>query len=785
MNYVTPLDRKVLCQHRNGDNFATNPLTDFVPFMKGEVIEKLKITTQFEVYTIVSANLFLQIKAETVGTEIKVTHPYNSWNSEGFVVGNTVRIEANGAFVNETVTNIVGTEMYLTDTGPFFTALGVPDGDYRSDYVLKVTTPPTSLIFSFGIVPNSQVPNTFNSLLDGQEQVYSVDGVAASPTYTALNYLASNSSNLGSVQYTYDGASGTENYKFGFTTEHIFRVPHFIAEWLTDYINGTIPSVFAGSNSYRYVSQLNFCNDINNPNDGKLFTDDFQLGSIGFLNQNFNAGSTVYTLQDITYSIGGSEVAAPEATANTLVTAQIKKNDGNFTAGVKGYVYHSKLPEEADYSNNVNSYEDNFILDQIFETDGGGSSSGAIITGLTVAINGGDPSLLDITFNLVYPIEDQANILNGDWLLLAIAVEDAALTAITSDRTLVGLDVVQWTKDPDSTGLINTNQLWFTEVGSTIQRSSVKNWINQAYELDFSFNLAKFADSDDSNLIGLALKAVGYNTITDDIFIQEVYSFPFGKITSVDVDGTSYQQINIDTERFLSVPSGDSLREVQLNSVVPGAFSANQAFSGKVGFIIPWQEWIQNLNVPSLFYDAGLPDEFFNLNKRASNYSGVLDYDLYFILVARVEYQGGVTEYGMLSDKSQAADFDVDLAAAGWSATKNLYDDNDDLSDEIFNEDMRIEIIFAAPGAGALPIGDVMGTIVLEETGNTGRHWRLHTDLDYSEPDNPLEPLPTESFVKITQDVPGNTITLECRLDGSKLDPTKKYNYYGHLNDSR
>lgn len=788
MNSVQITSRKFYCQHRNGDTFASLP-ADFVTYLQSAVIEKLKLVEVFEVSTVSIASPTVRFNFSTDGSEIKVFHPFNGWANEGFVVGNTfvTRDPTTGNTRTCTVTNIAGQYMWFTAT-TFFSSMAWTDGDNQDSALLSVTTAPTSLIFKFGFNENgsgfSTSADSYNSILDGQEQLYSTNGITG--VLTDLDYLSSESSNLGTVQAKYDGVSGTDSEIFTFTVEHVFRVPHFKDSWQSNYIAETIPDTFQGTNSFRYASYLNFGVNVNNPNDGKVFTDGFQLGSVGFIGQNFNAGSTVYTREtSTTYTISGSSVNGPEVTLTTAVTAQIKKNNGNFTAGVKGYVYHSKLPTAPEYSNNSNTYEENFVLDQEFETDGGGTSSSDIIKSLTVSINGGDPSLLDISFNLNYPAADQDRFEQDDYIFLGVVVEDVALSATLSDRTLVELDTIRVTKDADVKGLLTNFQGDITIRGGATARTDVDNWINQLYEMDFTFDLAKEADSQNSRLTGLKLQQVAFDLTALEYFVLDEYNFPLVFSHSPVVDGTQYQVINLDTTRVLSVPADDSAREVQLTMTAPGSYSATQTVTGKIGFVVPWQEWIPNNNVDPVFYNGSLPLENFNLNQRMSNYSDVNNYEYYIFLVADVLYNAITTQYIMVSDASDVGDFGDDVTGNGWSLTTKIYDDQDDETNTIFNQDCRIECEFAMPTAGAITIGDVMGTICIEETGNTGTHFRLHTAIDWTAANNPLKPLTGETYVKMTQDVPGNTITLECLVDGTMLDPNKTYNIYAHLNSNR
>ena len=207
MNEIVITDRKWLCQHRNGDTFATNPTTDFVSYFQILVAEKTKLVQTIEVSTVVEASFDVLITVEDIGGQIKVTHPFDTWASMGVSVGDSLYIEANGLNTTETVNAIQLNVMYITDTA-FLNALSVSSGVARDDYIFRVTTVPTAVNFEFGIIPNSQTANNFNSLLNGEVQLYTVSGLVLS-TPKAMTYQSSPASNLGSVQVEYTGASGT------------------------------------------------------------------------------------------------------------------------------------------------------------------------------------------------------------------------------------------------------------------------------------------------------------------------------------------------------------------------------------------------------------------------------------------------------------------------------------------------------------------------------------------------------------------------------------------------
>lgn len=794
MNLITPIDRKFLCQHRNGDTFATNPTTDYVPYSQGDVIEKLKFVGQYEVQTVTSAGIGVEIKAETVGSQIKLTHPFSNWDvEEGFVSGNSVYITANGNNTTGTVDSIAGTEMFLT-AASFFSNLSTTDGDYREDYVIYSTTAPTTIRFMFGLIPINTfqaVQNSYASLINGEDQLYTGSGLSGSPT--TLDYSANPATDLGSVDVTYDGASGTGSSVFTFTIEHIYRIPHFIEDWLTNYINGTIPPNFQGNGTYSYVNYMNFGNNINNPNEGKIFEDSFQNGSTGFVGQNFNVSSTDYSLDSSVIDISGTVVTIPEVTETNSFTVTIDRASANFTAGVKVYAYVSKLPSTADATDQANTYDTNFVLDQHDVLEGAGASSSSIILNLDANIDGGDPKALDITFDLAWSAEQQGRFDTNDNLFVGIVLEDGALTAPLSDRTLVKVYAGVVSKNPDISGLITQNQIdiFSTATDPTLitPTSDIDTWDNRAYYLDGYFRLTKYADSDDALLSSFKVSTIARKPGTDTFFVIDEYIFPTGtdsKVpgTIVNVDGTGYQSFAVVSTRPVgNVPEDDDLRKVELISTIPGSFQNYQEFNWWLGIEIPHRDWILNPDVDTVFYNGSLPDEFYNLNRKTSNYSNSNGYEIFIVATATVIKDGISTTYHMGSDQSAVADFDVDVIGTGWSAETKYYDLFDNEIDVPYEgENCRVEVTITHPVSAA---ADAAGEIVFEYTGETGQTHRLSSEVDWSGALNALEGLSgSETLVTATQ--PNTTTTvLECIIKGEFLFDGVDINTYGHLMKSK
>lgn len=796
MKNIEIVDRKWLCQYRNGATFATNPTTDYTKYPQYNVGEQVKVAYTIDVYTITEADSTIQIKASTDGSSILIEHPYSNWTEdEGFFVGDTVRIEAfTGAAAtntSETVERTQGRYMWLTDTS-FFSTLGTTDGDKRDDYVFKVTSVPDNMQFKFGIIPNNQDEPTFNSLITGEEQAYSVSGIN-NILDSYADYLGSDASWLGStanlgidVGVKYISASGTGSYIFQFTVFHIFEWPSYLEKWSSAYTDGLIPTDFDGLNSFRYVSAFNFTSNKRNPNTGQFTIDDYMKGSIGFAGQNFNGGKVLYSLQSVALDISGTLVDAIDCEQTTSYTVQIDSDSGNFAAGVKAYVYHAKRPSEDEY-NEDNLYSENFVLDSHFETDGGGTTSSNVIQNLNVAINGGDATKLDITFDIGYTDTERAFIESGDQYVILISVGDSAVTAEESERISIIVDAGAWVKGNEQTGLISSNQINIynsaQDPAVATPYTSAQTNVGGLYKIDGTFNLKKDADSSDALLNNFAVGILAYNSTTGDSFWISKTEFSLGDALSpdviVNVDGTDYQAINFEGTNSLGVPDDHDFNKLILQSTVPGSYSATQQWDFECAIEFSWRDWIYNPDVPTSFYSRDR-DTFNNLNFDASNYSKVSGYTIYIAAGMTLTYGGFDTEYFLLSDACDVAAFGADTFASGWTGSIEYFDENGNQMENglWMDGDVKCVATFDNPGA-VITLADYVGEVMTEPSGGSSRAWRLHSSKDYRDDQNPLKPIDGQDYLYFYQTAgTPNTLTLEFMLKKEYLVYGRPVNIY-------
>lgn len=791
MNSLIVNSRKWFSEFRNGSTFATDTSV-FSTYFKENTIERVKLITNVTISSFVNSSTTSEILFTDLGATATFTHPYLNWTTEGFKVGDTIRIINGVGNIAATISNISGTVLTCNDAG-IAAALTIASGTSYPDLNIQNTTVPTSLVYQFGVVPNVAdpslpvlTPNPYASWLDGQTQSYKVDGITGSPT-VLTGTMTPSAEITEYLDVTYGGV--TDTYIFTFEIIHIFRTEFYKADWLINLINNNQPASFASPNSYRYINYMRFGTSASDTNEYRIFKDSALNGALGFVDNSYNNGPGNYQLVSIAYEDASANVLnSLEVTLVNTVTIQIEKTSGNFAAGQKAIVYVSKLPDSTEYSNLPDDWETTHVFDSCTAVDAGGAVSSDFIENLVVDVNA-SPQFLDITFDVNYSTAQKLLLESGDNYFIGVTVGDITLSAALSDTKCVWCDVNQYTKNSDIDGLISNLdfELYSSEKtpdGLGLETTNVDTWNNRLHMARVNFDLKKFADSNDSEITKMVGQVVFRNLATGESFTLDNYTFNLGKTVFIPVGGTGYQVKNISTTRDLNINSYAEARQVTAVSEHPGSFDANQLWTVRWPFVINWREWQANPDVPLEFFDN--TEEQDNLNYRTSNYN-VGSWRMYIRLLVSVKRSGIVTDYGLYSTICVVRDFDVQPDGSHtWTATTKIYDeDNNEVQDIIVGQDITIRTVFTEASVSGLSLADVFAEHTIEESGSIGDNFRLHSSVEWGYTGNMLKPLPGETYVKMTQDTGADTITVESVIDKDIVDATKSYNIYTHLQGTR
>jgi hypothetical protein len=760
----------------NGATFATNPTTVYSTDLQGNVGDRIKLTQTIEISVTVNPNQIQTIQynatadatyGEFVGTGI-------NFLTEGMYVGAVLDIDwGGGAVVSATVGLITGTSSNtLRVTKANLTAAGIVDGDIRTDFRMRLTSVPDTLIYKYGINPNGFTGISYSSWFDSNIQGYYIANLTGSlQTMTRIG-LGIKSWDLSTVQAKYDATVAT--YKFQYTVEHEFKIPFYIASQYENLNDGTSPDKFLGTASVTYDNGWFFGGSVL----GEYIKAEIKggLGSVGYFKENFNGYANNYEIQDVVITNSDNSGVLEGTVANT-VTFSVKNNLTNWTAGTSKLILrHAKLPTSTEYSNKPVVFDTIWIYDQAVQVEGAGAVAGtAVITTYTVTINA-DPTLLDVSVVITYDAGEQSLISDtSDYLLFVTAGSTA-----TNDRVSLPVDLNKFSKNLDVTGLITQVDVEFFEPfefnGGSRRLASWTGW-------DGDLGGVKATVTKNATTV-CAIKSAKFKIIsTDGTETLELLSInvPIGKINTVDVGGQSYQILNVDVQGGFTLPTGEQLNRITGDATVPASPGASQLFVFELGFQTPWREWVFNNSVPNSLYDAAEPQN--NQNFKTSNYSNVDSFEVFPIWEFVLLTDGGVeTTYRKLTYESNVSDFDTN--GATFTAVTVYYDEDNNVTSNVYvDKNVRIEISFTH-ALGIITLANIEGYIWIERDGSTQAPWFLHTSKDFTSPLNPLTPSDTlasgnTQFVEVVSS--NNLIKLICFTNRDNLQDGVSYNIYGRI----
>lgn len=776
MNTFEITSSKFYNELRNSSTFANN-LSDFTTELVGNVGETIQVIRNITVYTEILADDFGGFDYDNTGTYGKFTFGGN-WFTEGLSVGATVSISWDGNTVSETIFSVTGsggTILNVTKTNLDLAGLTTQT---RTDFVIVVSSAPDRVLYKYGLNQLTANTNNYQSPFDNNEQAYYLNGITG--VYQNLIPITSNgvSWDLGEVEIK---LVGTVSNVHEFEIKHTFKIPYFVDGELNNIDNVLAPSNLVGGNSFKYGFGLFLAET--NTNYNRILEDSGLNGSVGYYNENFNGFNNDYEIQNLVISNSYSNNTL-EGTENNTVTFQIKNNNGNFIAGQEVVFKHSKLPTGSEYENNTYTFDDVWLTDSLETQVGFVGISSSIITSCSVSLNA-DNSLLDVGFTISYSASEQGLISDTkNWLLSAL-IDDNTTSANSSNRVNLKIDSQLWSKDTDVAGLVQNNDIVFFKSEDEIvafgsKLTNFSGWDGDFVGVRFAFETrAEYY----ATVKDCTFRLIAYKNDLEQFEISNT-SFNLGRGVFTDPNITTYQYqlANIDYQNSFNITPSESFNRLTLASTVPVYGTAYQDWVGTLAFEVKWREWIANLDVDNIFYNATEPNN--NLNEKTSNYSNLNGYDIYGVVDLTIgSNQGADTVYRIMSDASIELDFDVS-GTNPVTGTTFFYDINNQLTDNIYNnQDVRIEIEFDH-ALGVLP--SVSGEIWIEVDGSTAKPWRLSTTKDWSNDLNPLQPsdtLATGNTTLVEVVNASNKVTLICKTNNLNLSPNINYNVYGRLDD--
>lgn len=673
---IIPNSTKFYTQFKNGDSFTDN-LSDFTPNLAAEVGEKSKLVQQIDIDWFYQATVNTPVDWEFLGGttfRFKKTNT-GTFLDDGFVADDNLEwfFDSGGTTfnVNGDVTNQSQTWMTVVMASVPTPLVGVTSAQSTTT-LFRGLSDLTALIYKFGLIENNESFNTLSKVTNHDQSYYcsglALGGgtVAFTPQGTYKDWQTGSG--------TCERLANPSTYVQRFEINHEFIVsPYYIDGQLSNLQDNVLPTLLDNNQSLKYAFSTAFRLTLSYVGSEKLAIIDDVPGSVGWFNQNFNGFANDYNIVNITYEDDASN-SADGILSNgiSFITVEIEKLSGNLVSTDKVGAMVSFLAESADYQDKTTTLVENFMYDNNFCLAGGVPVAGTGVITETSAVITANNIVLTIKTN--YSIAQKTVLANktDPNFLLAISIGDITITNGNSDRVMLIVDAIEYETNPDIPDLMDIIDARFFAHDETIGvdpgSTSLVGWNEDGFAATFEFTL----DTNKSAFINsLELKLVALNPLTLEFFDLDAFFIP---VANAIVSG-GVQQLEFAGTRGYNLVAGSQFNDVTLTTGanVGGVVTYTGSFSQKIS----WQDWIQNLDADSVFFDNTKPQD--NLNYKSSNYSGVSNYQIGLAIIANVSGVStlgvsGDTDYALLWNSISVFDYDKDgLGTPIWSGVTETF----------------------------------------------------------------------------------------------------------------
>ena len=643
-------------QFRNGDDFLSNP-SDISKSFLGLAGEKVRgvFDISVEWYANATAVSPWNVQPSSIALSSGV------WSGFGFEVGQV--FDCYALWSSNPTFQFQGEITSIDSNGQRinFNVLqgGAPAAAIESDFAIRATSAENalySLQFDFGLLNSSE---TFNNIskISGNPQTFIGDDIGLgglrSTTPVPMSVVGNyNDWVTGSATAAYVSEDG---YVQHFQVVHEFHVAAFSDNRLLFWPELlTVPPAYSAF-PVRYSLRATFREFATAVSNWQGTFDDLGGNSRWYQdnnsNQPFQIDSVAYVDNDTNDPVNSLTISE-----RTNVEIRVSKKSGSFSAGQRfGLQVFFIETDEADFQNTQTTAVENFILDLAFHTEGGAAYTNAngVIRVLASAIDGG---ALVITAEIEYTLAQQQKAQGGQYLLSVIIGEGA----------VPAFKFLRYNLIADVNGYADVNAIPFLCTFDTINfyehnaiypagaKTSANLWNEDGFliEIPFALYLAQSAF-----LNRLDVKLVAYNTVTNTYFELDNYSFN----TAAAIVSEGVQQISISNFRNYNLGRGSQFRSAKIETLAKVGDIQN--YRCLIGQKVSWQDWIRNLDADTVFFDNAEPNN--NLNYKASNYSGLENYEI------RIRVEATVSGVDSLNRV-------VDGVSETTSGDLNIFDYNED-----------------------------------------------------------------------------------------------------------
>lgn len=779
---IQVLSRKYFSEWANGTSFSAST-SDYGTHLKGSVGEKLKFVTSIRAVLISEAT---PTDSWTYDNSGVLKRANGSFLDEGFHVGHNIAlIEHYSGLYSGTppAVTMTGVVLYVSDTEMQITistgSLGV--GTY-DNHALVCTDPLDSLIFRYGIVENDEA-SSYLSPFSNDVQGFFFDGInTSSPTTHTMNVEGGLSANkswysgLATCKWVSSSnpLSLAVNYIHEYEITQIFVInPVFVESFKSALDNGLTPDELIGSKSWKHVLSYELRYDLSNPNTSFKITDEKALGSVGWFGENYNGFDSIYSVSNVSYidSVNSSSVDSLQLSRKTTISGSV--NGTGFTDTSKLGAYFFWGSPLAIYSSKQSTFQDTFLWDSLIaEMTAGvyeGTASERIKRFKLTKISSTRVDFeIDIEFSTLEQSFINPDLLSEVFDNYFIGIQAGNTnTTDTSNKAIIQADWKPFVINLDIDGLCRfENQRFYDHTMDTTLGgfTDFKGWKQDGIVFGSNIILNK---SENASLRAVNCRLIAYNTLTNDSFDIQKYSFNLSGIVNVTAT-PNYQQLSLNSSRGFKLKSTDNFNQVTLFFNTPS--NNEQKISLLLGVKFDWQSWIKLAEADTIFYNASLDSN--GLGRDASRYSLNNDYEIRLVVDADVSNDGILaTRYSDMSPSLDIYGWGLeDDDPTEYTALIETFDsDDNDLGGAILENADTIMRVTWTPQSGSTTNFTDSYFIHRLESVNASSYNDINEFSSVISPliNNRLKPMIGETLLKVTDN--GTNFVTECLIDYTKL----------------
>jgi hypothetical protein len=622
--------KKFFNQLVNGTDFTSNSgVYDTFPKANTPELIKAVFKVQYSWRSDASASDVFDINNNAI------TRQYGSFKDDGFIEGDIIDVIDGSIIAADRTISLV------TDTLLIFGGAIIANTN-SANMVVRGKTALRGFKLSYNLVENTSAKD-FASLQDGSFTAWSAEDVGTGSVGARSTSLVDGEWNSNAVtsktgsfkiRFVQDVDAYTQELEF----EHVFRViPYFLDNERAQFASGSNVSYLENNLSYKYVFDLKGGVTSQNPNEIKIVEEENTLGNVGGFDETFNGGLPNFAMESIDYADGttGLPVDGIQGDRTTDVTIIINSPTGigmNYNHACM--VYISRLSADTDIDP-LEDFETNWLFDSLRQVRGATTVSSTAIKLLSVnSYSGG--TKLQIIFTCDFTTAQKNLMTNGDEFAVMVAVDDLNNLGIyrttTKDDTLIVIDEdVPDLYAVDSFGFYRRDMIAGTDTPFTNYVGFDEDTVllEFIYWLDISL---------EAKMQKMRFKLVAFDTATEDYFVINQDEIDL----SNSVLSGDTQQVNLTKYQPFILPTSNNFKKITVaNNSTSGS---KEYYKVRYPFKLGWMDYKQLTTADGVFYDAAETTNFFGLNQKVSNYSGVNGYELMMIIEADVlESVGGIT----------------------------------------------------------------------------------------------------------------------------------------------